>query len=321
MQTTSTVVPRAAKERRRAAVLGALIGAGALSLGLAAQQAPPGTKNVDVVKVRDNLYMLNGGGGTTGVFVQATGVVVIDTKNPGWGEPILDKIKQLTPKPVTMIINTHTHVDHVSGNIAFPATVDVVAQENTAKNMTQMNPVTGLPPRPPEEKNVFADNGGRNLAKRTFKDRMTLGSGADQIDLYYFGRAHTNGDAVVVFPALRVAHFGDLFAFRQPPILDANNGGSGLEYSATLTKAYEGITNVDTIINGHLATTTTWPDLKVYAEYLADFAGYVQGQNKAGKSVEEAATGYKVPERFTGYTAPAARVLPDVQVIYDELKR
>ena len=52
--------------------------------------------------------MLTGGGGNTAVFVGASGVVVVDTKNPGWGQPILDKIKELTPKPITTIINTHT---------------------------------------------------------------------------------------------------------------------------------------------------------------------------------------------------------------------
>ena len=78
------------------------------------------------------------------MFVTATGVVVVDTKNPGWGQPILDKIKTLTDKPVTTIINTHTHGDHVSGNVAFPATVEVITQENTKKYMDQPNPVFGL---------------------------------------------------------------------------------------------------------------------------------------------------------------------------------
>ena len=62
---------------------------------------------------------------------------------------------------------------------------------------------------------------------------MTLGSGADRIDLYYFGRGHTNGDAMVVFPALRVMHMGDLFPGKQLPIMDANNGGSGVRVSRT----------------------------------------------------------------------------------------
>ena len=69
------------------------------------------------------------------------------------------------------------------------------------------------------------------MAKRTFKDKMTIGSGADQIDLYYFGPGHTNGDAWVVFPAHRIVHSGDIFAGKGMPLIDGNNGGSVLHYS------------------------------------------------------------------------------------------
>jgi cyclase len=303
-------------------ILGALIATASLSFTVSAYQSQQqGSRTVTVLQVKDNLYILNGGGGTTGVYIGTNGVVVIDTKNPGWGQSILDKIKELTPKPITMIINTHTHLDHVAGNVEFPATVDVVAQENTAANMRQITPVTGLPLRPPNEYKIFADNNGRNLAKRTFKDRMTLGSGNDRIELYYFGRAHTNGDTFVVFPALRVAHVGDLFAFKQPPILDANAGASGVAYAGTLMKAYSTIKDVDTIINGHTPTTTTWEDLKEYADYMSTFVAYAESQMKAGKSVDEAAAAYTLPERFKGYTAPQTRVKPDMQVMYDELKK
>src|SRR5881275_722696 len=144
---------------RRALVLGVLIGVGALSLAATGYQAQPeGPKVVEVEKLKDNLFMLKGGGGNTAVFVGTDGVVVVDTKNPGWGTPILEKIKELTPKPVTTIINTHTHGDHVSGNVEFPATVDVIVQENTAKNMQDMRPATGVaqPNGPPP--NIFKAN-------------------------------------------------------------------------------------------------------------------------------------------------------------------
>jgi cyclase len=307
---------------KRTLVLAALIAMAAVSFTVAAyQRQPQGPQTVTALKVKDNLYMLNGGGGTTGVFIGTRGVVVIDTKNPGWGQTILDKIKELTPNPVTMIINTHSHLDHVGGNVEFPATIDVVAQENTAANMKRITPVTGLALRPANEYGIFAEHSGRNLARRTFKDRMTLGSGKDRIDLYYFGRAHTNGDAVVVFPTLRVAHVGDLFRGKGPALLDANAGGSGVEYSATLMKAYSTIKNVDTLINGHTATTTTWADLKEYAEYMAAFVAYTQAEMKAGKSVDDAAAGFKTPEQFKGYAAPAATVKSDMQVIYNETKK
>ena len=116
---------------KRSVALTALIALGTLSY-VVAQQTGEQAKVVDVEKLRDNLYVLKGGGGNTTVFVQANGITVVDTKNPGWGAPILAKIKELSPKPVTTIINTHTHYDHVSGNVEFPATVDVVVQENTA---------------------------------------------------------------------------------------------------------------------------------------------------------------------------------------------
>ena len=94
------------------------------------------------------------GGGNTAVFIGANGVVVVDTKNPGWGQPILQKIKELTPKPVTTIINTHTHGDHVSGNVEFPATVEVITHENTKANMQEMRGATGIAQQGPPT-NIF----------------------------------------------------------------------------------------------------------------------------------------------------------------------
>ena len=120
--------------------------------------------------------------------------------------------------------------------------------------MEQTNPVYGLQTTQPE--NIFKKNEGRGLPKRTFKDTWTMGSGADQIDLRYFGPAHTGGDAFVIFRPHRVMHVGDTMPTRDLPIMDKNNGGSGLSYSATLAKA-AAVKNVETIINGHNPTTTT----------------------------------------------------------------
>ncbi|MBZ5557157.1 MAG: MBL fold metallo-hydrolase [Acidobacteriia bacterium] len=77
----------------------------------------------------------------------ATGVTVVAAKNPGWGTPILNKIKELTPKPVTLLINTHTHGDHVSGNVEFPATVWRSATRSTrrtraSRTSTRSSPAT-----------------------------------------------------------------------------------------------------------------------------------------------------------------------------------
>ena len=312
---------------KRVIVLAMLLMTGALSLvvtasqqpaaGTAAQPAAP--KVVEVEKLRDNLFMLKGGGGNTAVFVGTTGVVVVDTKLPDWGRPVLEAIRNLTRKPITTIINTHTHGDHVSGNVEFPATVEVIVQENTAANMKEMRASTQTAPsgQPP---NIFKANNGRGMPTKTFKDRMTIGTGADRIDLYYFGRGHTDGDAWVVFPTLRAMHAGDIFSGKNIPGLDAVNGGSGLAIADSLTKAADTIKNIDTIITGH-SRTMTMADLREYAQFNRDFANDVRTAKAAGKSADEVAKTWKIPAKYADYTAPIpVRLLQNVQVVFDELK-
>ena len=307
---------------KRTIVLGTLLVCGGLSLTAAAVQQPPAgqaaPKVVEVEKLKDNYYVLKGGGGNSSVFITANGVVVVDTKNPGWGQPLLDAIKTVTSKSVTMIINTHTHGDHVSGNVEFPATVDVVTHENTAANMKAMRPNSSAAPSPTPPPNIFTDNGGKNLAKRTFKDTMTLGSGADRIELHYFGRAHTNGDAVVYFPAHRIAHIADVFPTTELPIMDGNNGGTGVAYADTLTKVLAFTEkNADVLVNGHRNTTSTNADLKAFIGFIRGYVRDAQAAKKAGKTADEFASGWQPP---TGYTAQPARVRGDAQVVFAETR-
>ena len=304
---------------KRIAVLGALVLGGALTVIVAAQQpAPqPSVDNLTVEKVKDNLWVIRGGGGNTAVFATAKGLTVVDTKQPGWGQPLLDKIKTISDKPITTIINTHTHYDHVSGNVLVPASVEIIAHENTAKRMPLFSTVTGRG----ETENVFRANPGKGLPKKTFKDKMTIGSGADQINLYYFGPAHTGGDAFVEFPALRVMHAGDVFARKAVPLIDADNGGSGVQFAATVRKAVDGVKNVDTIINGHLPAQTTPAEMREYADFVSDFVAHVQAAKKAGKTAAEAIKTWKTPAKYKDYTdSDPAQATAWAQVIFNETK-
>src|SRR5919197_1060692 len=108
---------------KRVIVLSVLLAIGGLSL--AAYQPPqPAAPSqaalaaTKIERVKDNLYMITGSdptdrnmfsGGNTGVFITNNGVVVVDTKLAGWGQVLLERIKSVTDKPVTTIINTHTH--------------------------------------------------------------------------------------------------------------------------------------------------------------------------------------------------------------------
>lgn len=292
----------------RAGALGIITLAGTMAIAaapFAADQAaaPAGPNVAQIEKVKDNLFMITGGGGNTAAFITANGVVLVDTKLANWGQAILDKVKTVTDKPVTHIINTHTHGDHVGSNEFFPASVEIVAQENTAANMKRMD--------------SFKDPAkAHGLADKTFGDKLTVLSGNDAIDLYYFGRAHTNGDAFIVFRNLRVMHAGDAFSGPTMPIMDVNNGGSGLAYPETLAKAAAGISGVDTVIPGH-APVTRWQAFLDYGDFMKAWVGSVSEAAKAGKSQGQALSEFTPAEKFKSYNTTRAQA--NVEVIYKEL--
>ena len=291
---------------KRLAVLFGVLLVGAVSMIAAQQQQQPRpAANLELQKVKENLYVITGGGGNTAAFITDKGVVVVDTKLPGLGPAILEKVKSVTDKPVMMIINTHTHGDHVGSNSAFTGNVEFVAQENCKASMEKMA-------------QFQSEEGKKFLPGKTYKDKLTLLKGNDKIDLYYFGRGHTSGDSFVVFPALKVMHSGDMFAFSKGlPIIDVNNGGSGLEYPKSLMKAAAGIKGVESVIPGHSAVTS-WAEFKEYGEFMRDFVAAVEQAKKSGKTAEQAAADLKLPDKYKDYNMSRAK--PAVTAVYSELK-
>jgi cyclase len=301
---------------KRPLVLGTIVGTGLVAMTVFGQQpsapagGPPPQPPIDTIeKVADNVYRIPGRGGNSAVFVRSDGVLLVDTKLADNGQALLDQIKKVTDKPVTHIINTHTHGDHTGSNAFFPAQVEIVAHENTAANMQKMP--------------AFQSEDGKvGLPDRTYKDKMTLFSGQDAVDLFYFGPAHTNGDTLVVFRNARVMHSGDMFARKGQPLIDVNNGGSGLEYGETIGKAASTIKNVDTVITGH-GDVMTWQDFVDYGEFNRLFLSHAKASLAAGKTPEQALAEFKLPAKFTGYDLTQSRAGPggNFNVIYAELKK
>ncbi|MGE3957171.1 MAG: MBL fold metallo-hydrolase [Vicinamibacterales bacterium] len=293
---------------RRTVVLGALVAVGALSVGLAGQQraALP-----DLQKVKDNLYIIGASspvdrsqftGGNVGVFVTDDGVVVVDTKLAGYGPDIIARIKAVTDKPITTIINTHTHGDHTGSNEGFPATVNIVAHQNTKGLMAKMDAFKG-------EKAKF-------LPKQTYTDRMVIGSGRNRVELYYFGKGHTSGDTVVYYPTLRTIQTGDLWAWKDAPLIDLANEGSGIEWPKTLAALSSTLKDADTVIPGH--TPISKPaEIQEYQKYLADLVAETEAAAKAGKSAADAFAESKVTAKYPGYKTD--RLKAAIEALYKEM--
>ncbi len=300
---------------KRLMILGVVAGLGVLSMTVAAYQAPPapaGPKVIEIQKLRDNLYVLTSSsptpretfsGGNVAVFITDAGVTLVDTKLAGWGQAVLDKLKTVTNKPVTTIINTHTHGDHTGNNNGFGDKVEVIAHANTKANMEKMD--------------AFKGENAKFLPSKTYTDTWTIGKGKDQIDLFYAGAGHTNGDTFVVFPALHVLHTGDMFAWKDGPLCDRGNGGSCVAFPKTLANVLKRVNNIETVIPGH-SPMMTIKDVAEYQRFTADLLATSEAAMKAGKSVDEAAASFSAA-KYPGYKTE--RVKAAVQAVYDELKK
>jgi cyclase len=224
-----------------------------------------------IQKVRNNLFVIPGQGGNTSVFVTRRGVVLVDTKLVNNGQAILDRVASVTNLPVTTIINTHSHFDHVGSNEAFPATVEVVTHENARAAMAADPAVKDVPAAMPD---------------RTFRDRVALGQGPDRVELYYFGRAHTNGDAFVVFPSVRAMAAGDVYPWKAAPFIDEATG-SAVALPDTLDRVVSTVRDVDTVIPGHMGLVG-WSSLVEFAAFNRQLLSTARAAKAAGKTVDQA---------------------------------
>jgi cyclase len=275
---------------------------------------------MQTLNVRDILYVLMGGSNTL-ALMRDEGVLLIDTKPPGWEKATLAAIQQVTDKPVTTIINTHAHLDHVGGNVGFPTATTIVAHANTKARMEKMP--------------LFQGPNAKFLPNKIVTDRLSMLDGEDRMELYYFGRGHTDGDLVIVFPEKRLAHFGDLFPGKGAPVIDTASGGSAVALPETLAKAVATIKDVFRVTNGHFEgsltmadptspsaifanpRTSTWAELEEYVAFNKDFLDAVRQAIAAGKTADQAAASLALPDKYKAYDMTQAKA--NVQAIYREL--
>ena len=301
---------------RRVCVLLVLVVGGAASMVIAAagSQGRP-TPPLSMERLKDNLYVLHGGCGcgNTTFYISDAGVVMVDTKVSGQGQAILEQLRTVTDKPIAVIINTHTHFDHTGSNAEFGAVERIVTHDNAkASLMKETCPrVTNC--------DAFKGDNAQFLPNLTFSDRLTLDVGSDQVDLYYFGPGHTDGDIWIGFPDIRVAVGGDLFGAKGMPYIDTSNGGTALAYADTIANAAAGLKNIDTVISGHV-DAYPFSDVVRYAEFHKGVKAHVLAGMKAGQTAEEVTAAYSVPSDLQDFSFAQPFASNFVQLMFDESK-
>jgi cyclase len=220
----------------------ALLFAGTIG-ALYAQETPA---KLNVVKVKDDIYVIHNDvvPGNTTVLITNEGVLLVDDKFEVDSANVIAEVKKLTNQPIKYVVNTHHHADHSGGNAKLQALgAQTIMSENARRNMV--------------------DGAQTGLGNVTFQDRATIFLGGKAIQLYYFGRAHTNGDIVAYFPAQRVLSAGDMFTVGDPTpeLVDYPGGGSAKEWPITLDSALK--LDFDTVVPGH-GTVTNKAEMTKY---------------------------------------------------------
>ena len=282
-------------------------------------QAESRVVRIQTMNVYDTLYLLRGGS-TSLAMMRDDGVVLVDSQPEGWTDPLRKALESVTDQPVQTIINTHAHRDHVGGNVAIAPKSDIVAHANAQKRMAASD--------------EFKGTNAKFLPNKIVSDKLTLFTGVDQVDLYYFGKGHTDGDLVLFFPEKRVAHFGDLVWPKAVPVVDVESGGSALALPDTLAKAVAQLTDVARVTTGHeegtagnkapaanastrSARTMPWAEMQEYAEFTRDLVAAARQALEGGKTVDQTAATLQLPARYKAYDLSNAR--PFVQAMAREL--
>jgi len=240
---------------------------------IAYTQNQGGPPQLNVNKVKDDLYEIEGDGGNVAVYITNDGLILVDDKFDRDHEAIMEKVKGISNQPIKYVLSTHYHEDHSGGNAKMLAmNVEIISTANARKNIVnKVQSNAGITPTP---------------ARVVFTEETSVFLGGKEVRAHHFGRGHTNGDAVMYFPADRTIHTGDLMA-GNTPLIDYPGGGSLVEWTKTLDAAMNGF-DFDTVIPGH-GPVTNKAGLKKYRDDVDKLRNRATELVRQGSSREQLA--------------------------------
>ncbi|HEX6998414.1 MAG TPA: MBL fold metallo-hydrolase [Gammaproteobacteria bacterium] len=307
----------------------------ALCLALAAPavhaQSFKAAKPVRIERVEDRLYLISGEGGNVAAYVTDDGVVLVDDMFYRNYDDIVAAVASVTDRPIVWVLNTHQHDDHAGGNARMLAIANVIAHEEVRANLVDI------------KQPYYEDTPGTpiGLPNITFSRELTLHVGGKEVRALHFGRGHTDGDAVIYFPDLKVVHTGDLFLGR--PAQAAARGGAGTERPRGVniyvdyaqggsflawTDTLDGVLQLDfdTVIPGH-GPVSTRDDLIRFRDDLAIMRDRIAGLIRAGATRQQLLTVLEMDYGWRSTGCPPSPPTPgclqfqQIDSLIEELRR
>ncbi|RYY47787.1 MAG: MBL fold metallo-hydrolase [Chitinophagaceae bacterium] len=226
-------------------------------------------------------------GGTILFQITKEGIVVVDSQFPDSAQHLIDELKKQHPQPFRLLINTHHHGDHSSGNIAFKG----LTQHTLAHANSKLNQQAVAIKNNNEDKQLYPD--------QTFEDKWCEKIGKDHVCLHYLGAGHTNGDSLVQLQESNIVHMGDLVFNRRHPFIDRTAGANIANWIVLLEKATNTFSKKTTYVSGHAGNgydiTMKADDVLRFRDYLGNLMKFVSSELKAGKTKEEILKATEIP--------------------------
>jgi glyoxylase-like metal-dependent hydrolase (beta-lactamase superfamily II) len=278
---------------------------------LRADAAAPAAGVTEFHPLRRDTGYFTGRGGTIGWLAAADALVVVDTQFPETAAACLAGLSSRGERMVDVVLNTHHHADHTSGNpILKPASRTIVAHANVPKlQFAAAEKADTL------DRQVYADTTFTEVWRRDF--------GSEIVTAQYLGPAHTSGDIVVQFEKANVVHLGDLMFNRIYPVIDRGAGGTIRGWIARLEEIAKTYPADATYLFGHgnpkFGVAGARDDLATLRDYFTALLEHTEKQIAAGATKEQITALENFPG-FEDFHAPLPnRLGANLGAAYDEL--
>ena len=271
----------------------------------------------------------------SGFVITGDGVLVFDSHlTPEAAAELIGEVRKITGKPIRYLVNSHYHGDHTHGNQVFPPSTEIISHHQTRQHLAEQEiprltqQKRDLPERiaketDPKRKAELEEQLRRLehleiiLPTLTFERSVILHRGGRELEIFFFGRGHTDGDVVLYIPDQKVAFLGDLLFHKFIPF-----AGDG--YMAEWQKTLEAVEKLgaSTFVPGHGAVTDA-AGVAEFKNFLRDLLATVKPFVDRGASLEETKKNAKVIERYKdyGFQGQPFNLWPSaVERAYHELK-
>jgi glyoxylase-like metal-dependent hydrolase (beta-lactamase superfamily II) len=236
---------------------------------------------ITIHPLRGNVSVLAGSGGNIAVLTGPDGKVMVDAGIRVSQTEITAKLAELSPDPLTQLINTHWHFDHADGNGWLGEQgANIIAHENTAKYLSQVQRVEdwdyNFLPQPPS-----------GLPTEVLNGEKTLLLNGVTIALKAYAPAHTDSDISVTFAEADIIHVGDTFWNGIYPFIDYSTGGSIDGMISACDSNLAAATDKTIIVAGHGTPVGSRAELQDFRDMLVAIRDNVAALKQQGLSRDE----------------------------------